>query len=38
MKNITSKDKELKVAIPNKLFKEIDIYECNSKDGVSLCK
>lgn len=36
MKNITSKEKELKVAIPNKLFKEIDIYSCNSKDGVSL--
>ena len=36
MKNITSKEKELKVAIPNKLFKEIDIYECNSKDGVAL--
>lgn len=36
MKNITSKEKELKVAIPNKLFKEIDIYSCNSKDGVAL--
>ncbi|MFR5264059.1 helix-turn-helix domain-containing protein [Clostridium sp.] len=36
MKNIVNKDKELKVAIPNKLFKEIDIYSCNSKDGVSL--
>lgn len=36
MKNITSKEKELKVAIPNKLFKEIDIYQCNSKDGVAL--